>query len=110
MPFLGDAGHVLPVLLPQTFGAHADVPPHPAGSWARVAVPSGGGLAQLGEHYVRNGGVAGSTPVPSTKIIITRLKPVAPSESKRAGTGGLSKQKGQPLFLEAGPLLLDSSS
>jgi hypothetical protein len=30
-------------------------------------VPSGGGLAQLGEHYVRNVGVAGSTPVPSTK-------------------------------------------
>lgn len=25
-----------------------------------------GGLAQLGEHYVRNVGVAGSTPVPST--------------------------------------------
>ena len=27
---------------------------------------SSGGLAQLGEHYVRNVGVAGSTPVPST--------------------------------------------
>ena len=31
-------------------------------------VSSGGGLAQLGEHYVRNVGVAGSTPVPSTKF------------------------------------------
>jgi hypothetical protein len=27
----------------------------------------GGGLAQLGEHYVRNVGVGGSTPLPSTK-------------------------------------------
>jgi hypothetical protein len=26
-----------------------------------------GGLAQLGEHYVRNVGVGGSTPLPSTK-------------------------------------------
>lgn len=26
----------------------------------------GGGLAQLGEHYVRNVGVGGSTPLPST--------------------------------------------
>jgi hypothetical protein len=42
---------------------------YPAGCFARVAVPSGGGLAQLGEHYVRNVGVAGSTPVPSTKSI-----------------------------------------
>ena len=25
-----------------------------------------GGLAQLGEHYVRNVGVGGSTPLPST--------------------------------------------
>lgn len=29
--------------------------------------PMGGGLAQLGEHYVRNVGVGGSTPLPSTK-------------------------------------------
>ena len=36
-------------------------------------VPSGGGLAQLGEHYVRNVGVAGSTPVPSTKKYIPKL-------------------------------------
>ena len=34
---------------------------------ARVSGSKGGGLAQLGEHYVRNVGVAGSTPVPSTK-------------------------------------------
>ena len=67
MRFHGDASHFLPVLLPQTFGAHAHVPPHPAGFPTRVSVPSGGGLAQLGEHYVRNVGVAGSTPVPSTK-------------------------------------------
>ena len=31
------------------------------------SVPPGGGLAQLGEHYVRNVGVGGSTPLPSTK-------------------------------------------
>ncbi len=31
---------------------------------------SSGGLAQLGEHYVRNVGVGGSTPLPSTKIRI----------------------------------------
>ena len=30
------------------------------------SVQSGGGLAQLGEHYVRNVGVGGSTPLPST--------------------------------------------
>ncbi len=30
---------------------------------------SGGGLAQLGEHYVRNVGVGGSTPLPSTKFL-----------------------------------------
>ena len=28
-----------------------------------------GGLAQLGEHYVRNVGVGGSTPLPSTTVI-----------------------------------------
>ena len=28
-----------------------------------------GGLAQLGEHYVRNVGVGGSTPLPSTKTL-----------------------------------------
>jgi hypothetical protein len=33
--------------------------------------PIGGGLAQLGEHYVRNVGVAGSTPVPSTKHFLS---------------------------------------
>ena len=32
-----------------------------------VACRSSGGLAQLGEHYVRNVGVGGSTPLPSTK-------------------------------------------
>jgi hypothetical protein len=38
--------------------------------------PPGGGLAQLGEHDVRNVGVAGSTPVPSTKP--SSLVPAAP--------------------------------
>ena len=32
-----------------------------------VAARSRGGLAQLGEHYVRNVGVGGSIPLPSTK-------------------------------------------
>jgi hypothetical protein len=32
-----------------------------------VGSQSSGGLAQLGEHYVRNVGVGGSTPLPSTK-------------------------------------------
>ena len=32
-----------------------------------VKCRSRGGLAQLGEHYVRNVGVGGSTPLPSTK-------------------------------------------
>ena len=31
-----------------------------------VECRSRGGLAQLGEHYVRNVGVGGSTPLPST--------------------------------------------
>ena len=35
----------------------------------------GGGLAQLGEHDVRNVGVAGSTPVPSTTFIFTEGQP-----------------------------------
>jgi hypothetical protein len=34
-----------------------------------VKCRSSGGLAQLGEHYVRNVGVGGSTPLPSTKIL-----------------------------------------
>ncbi len=34
-----------------------------------VRFSSGGGLAQLGEHYVRNVGVGGSTPLPSTKYV-----------------------------------------
>jgi hypothetical protein len=34
-----------------------------------VGSQSSGGLAQLGEHYVRNVGVGGSTPLPSTKAI-----------------------------------------
>jgi hypothetical protein len=39
-----------------------------------VECQSSGGLAQLGEHYVRNVGVGGSTPLPSTKdcLLITR--------------------------------------
>ena len=36
---------------------------------------SSGGLAQLGEHYVRNVGVGGSTPLPSTRLILTRQQP-----------------------------------
>jgi hypothetical protein len=34
---------------------------------SRSRCSTGGGLAQLGEHYVRNVGVGGSTPLPSTK-------------------------------------------
>ena len=34
-----------------------------------VECGSSGGLAQLGEHYVRNVGVGGSTPLPSTKLL-----------------------------------------
>ena len=33
---------------------------------------SSGGLAQLGEHYVRNVGVGGSTPLPSTIFLTAR--------------------------------------
>ena len=36
---------------------------------------SRGGLAQLGEHYVRNVGVGGSIPLPSTKLILTHHEP-----------------------------------
>ena len=36
-----------------------------------IACLSSGGLAQLGEHYVRNVGVGGSTPLPSTRLILT---------------------------------------
>jgi hypothetical protein len=34
---------------------------------SRITIRLSGGLAQLGEHYVRNVGVGGSTPLPSTK-------------------------------------------
>lgn len=34
-----------------------------------VECRSRGGLAQLGEHYVRNVGVGGSIPLPSTTIV-----------------------------------------
>ena len=37
-----------------------------------VECRSSGGLAQLGEHYVRNVGVGGSTPLPSTKFVDNR--------------------------------------
>ena len=36
---------------------------------------SSGGLAQLGEHYVRNVGVGGSTPLPSTSFIFANGLP-----------------------------------
>ena len=36
---------------------------------------SRGGLAQLGEHYVRNVGVGGSIPLPSTKLILAHHEP-----------------------------------
>ena len=34
-----------------------------------ITTRSSGGLAQLGEHYVRNVGVGGSTPLPSTTFV-----------------------------------------
>jgi len=37
--------------------------------------------------------------VPSTKIIFTRHKPVAPTKSKHAGTGGLSNKRASLFFL-----------
>ncbi len=37
------------------------------GEWLCIILLRSGGLAQLGEHYVRNVGVGGSTPLPSTK-------------------------------------------
>ena len=40
-----------------------------------VECQSCGGLAQLGEHYVRNVGVGGSTPLPSTRLILTHHEP-----------------------------------
>jgi hypothetical protein len=35
-----------------------------------------GGLAQLGEHYVRNVGVGGSTPLPSTILVVPSRRSV----------------------------------
>ena len=40
-----------------------------------VECRSSGGLAQLGEHYVRNVGVGGSTPLPSTSFIFANGQP-----------------------------------
>ena len=42
---------------------------------SQVVSSSSGGLAQLGEHYVRNVGVGGSIPLPSTSLILTRYQP-----------------------------------
>ena len=44
-----------------------------------ITIRLSGGLAQLGEHYVRNVGVGGSTPLPSTKphfVRATRYSPI----------------------------------
>jgi hypothetical protein len=57
---------LLPVLQPQQ-RLHAPMQQTLRGSWITVPISLGGGLAQLGEHYVRNVGVGGSTPLPSTK-------------------------------------------
>lgn len=47
---------------------------------SRFPISHGGGLAQLGEHYVRNVGVGGSTPLPSTKHpLYYGLNPVIPA-------------------------------
>lgn len=54
------------------------LPTNPRILYARVSVPSGGGLAQLGEHYVRNVGVGGSTPLPSTNFLIIGKFPSLP--------------------------------
>ncbi len=34
-----------------------------------ITIRLSGGLAQLGVHYVRNVGVGGSTPLPSTTVV-----------------------------------------
>ncbi|SPP63166.1 exported hypothetical protein [Nitrospira lenta] len=53
------------------------------------SVPPGGGLAQLGEHYVRNVGVGGSTPLPSTKSLSSiQIEPVWIS-SRSDGSDGV---------------------
>ena len=46
---------------------------------SRIECRSSGGLAQLGEHYVRNVGVGGSTPLPSTKPSLLVLRAFPPS-------------------------------
>ncbi len=64
----GDRGPLfLPVLQPQQQGCIIMCSKLCGIQGSRSHYPTGGGLAQLGEHYVRNVGVAGSTPVPSTK-------------------------------------------
>jgi hypothetical protein len=46
--------------------------PHGERFVSLVECRSSGGLAQLGEHYVRNVGVGGSTPLPSTIFLPPR--------------------------------------
>ena len=67
----GDASLFLPVLLPQHSVCTLTCSINPADPELASSFPSGGGLAQVGEHYVRNVGVAGSTPVPSTTVTAT---------------------------------------
>lgn len=67
MPSLGDANPLPPRSSTAASSLHADMQQNLRDSWLAFLVFSGGGLAQLGEHYVRNVGVGGSTPLPSTK-------------------------------------------
>lgn len=66
----------------------------PVGSWAQWLLVSGavfGGVAQLVEHYVRNVGVVGSSPITSTKIPPSRLasKPLRPFQDGAVFSLGL---------------------
>lgn len=65
----GDASALPPRSSTAASDLHADVQQTLRDSRLASPGPTGGGLAQLGEHDVRNVGVAGSTPVPSTTIV-----------------------------------------
>ena len=65
----------LPVLLPQLQDCTLVCSEHCGIHGSHCPLSSGGGLAQLGEHYVRNVGVGGSTPLPSTKSFLMYYRP-----------------------------------
>ncbi len=72
---IGTSADFLPVsFAAMCWGNSASALPAVLSSITRSCLSLCGGLAQLGEHDVRNVGVGGSSPLPSTTIVDTALR------------------------------------